>query len=281
MEAPSPQRLLYETHMHTPLCKHATGEVGDYAAVAFDRGLRGVIVTCHNPMPDGFGSKVRMDQSQFGEYVGMVDAARQAWQGRIDVRLGIECDYFPGYEKWLERQIAGSPFHYVLGSVHPQQMEYKDAYWRGDAMVFFKQYYEHLTMAAETRLFDSLAHPDIVKNIAPSRWNVDSLLGDIRRCLDRVAATGMAMELNTSGVNKDLPEMNPGPAILREMAVRGIPVVIGADAHVPHRAGDGFIEAIDLLAAAGYQQVSYFLDRRRCDIDLEAAKASLAAHVDR
>ena len=29
--------LLYQTHMHTPLCHHAVGLPEDYAAVAFER----------------------------------------------------------------------------------------------------------------------------------------------------------------------------------------------------------------------------------------------------
>ena len=37
--------VLYEQHMHTPLCKHARGEPGDYAAVAEQRGLKGIVVT--------------------------------------------------------------------------------------------------------------------------------------------------------------------------------------------------------------------------------------------
>ena len=70
--------------------------------------------------------------------------------------------------------------------------------------------------------------------------------------------------------------MNPGPAILREMRLRGIPVVIGADAHVPKRVGDGFLAAMNLLEAAGYSQVRYYLDRTPQDVDIAAARASLA-----
>ena len=270
------QPTLYETHSHTPLCKHANGEPEEYAAAALARGLRGIVITCHNPMPDGFGASVRMMPEQFDTYVSMVGRAREAFQGQVDVRLGIECDYFPGYDDWLTRQVRSAPFHYVLGSVHPQQKEYKQAFWKGDAGAFFRQYYEHLADAAETRLFDCIAHPDIVKNIAPSQWKVAEIIDSIRRALDRIAAVGCAMELNTSGVNKDLPEMNPGPAILREMRLRGIPVVIGADAHVPKRVGDGFLAAMNLLEAAGYSQVRYYLDRTPQDVDIAAARASLA-----
>ena len=41
--------MLYEMHMHTPLCKHAIGEPEEYAAMAERRGLAGIAVTCHNP----------------------------------------------------------------------------------------------------------------------------------------------------------------------------------------------------------------------------------------
>lgn len=266
---------MYETHSHTPLCKHATGEPEEYAEVAMARGLRGIIITCHNPMPDGFSASVRMGPEEFETYCAMVARARAAYAGRVDVRLGLECDYFPGFEKWLEKQVVSAKFHHLLGSVHPQIKEYKAAYWRNDPAAFFKQYYEHIAEAAETKWFDTISHPDIVKNIVPSKWNVIELMDDIRRALDRIAKTGCAMELNTSGVNKDLPEMNPGVTILGEMKARGIPVVIGADAHVPKRVGDGFAKALDILEGVGYSQVSFFLDRKRQDIAIRDARASL------
>ncbi len=270
-----PQALMYETHMHTPLCKHAAGEPEEYAAVALERGLRGIIVTCHNPMPDGFSANVRMEPEQFETYVAMVQRARSAYAGRLDVRLGLECDFFPGFESWLEKQVASETFNYLLGSVHPQIKEYKAAFWKGDAIGFFQQYYEHLALAAESGFFDCLSHPDIVKNVAPSKWDVQALKPDILRALDRIAKTGCAMELNTSGVNKDLPEMNPGVAILMETKARQIPVVIGADAHVPRRVGDGFATALGLLRDVGYVNVSLFLDRKRREIPISDALASL------
>src|SRR5690242_19190094 len=111
--------ILYETQMHTPLCKHAVGDPEDYATVAERHGLKGITVTCHNPMPDGYAARVRMDPEQFPAYLELVERARRAWQGKIDVLLGIESDYAPGFEKYLEKFHASAPFNYVLGSVHP------------------------------------------------------------------------------------------------------------------------------------------------------------------
>ena len=215
-------QALYETHSHTPLCKHAIGQPEEYAEVAESRGLQGIVVTCHNPMPDRFSAGVRMSPDEMGEYVEMVARAREEWSGRIDVLLGLEADYFAGFEGWLEQQLSSEDFHYVLGSVHPQILEFKDKYWDEDPVVVQRTYFELLADAAETGLFDSLAHPDLIKNMTAPFWDPDAIMDDIRRALDRIAATGVAMELNTSGANKIIPEMNPFPEMLVEIALREI-----------------------------------------------------------
>ena len=273
MEAVGP--VLYEQHMHTPLCRHAVGEPEEYAAAAQARGLKGIVVTCHNPLPDGLSQNVRMFREQWDDYVDMVERARQAWAGRVDVRLGLEADFLPGLEPFLEKQLANGDFHHVLGSVHPQMQCYKSLYWHGDIHEFHKIYFEHLALAAESKLFDTLSHPDLVKNEEPAQWSVKRMMPEIERALDRIAASGTAMELNTSGVLKSLPEMNPGPQILKAMAARGIPVVIGADAHTPKRVADRYEDALNLLESAGYNEVFVTVDRRRHPVSIARARASL------
>ena len=269
------QPLLYESHMHTPLCKHAQGEPEEYAAAAAQRGLAGIIVTCHNPPIDGWSPHVRMAEAEFDAYVALVARARAAWVGRVDVRLGLECDFVPGMEDALAAQLARAEFHHVLGSVHPQIAAYRDRYFTGDALAFQRTYFEHLALAAETGIFDTLAHPDLVKNEFPQEWQPSALADTLAATLDRIAATGVAMELNTSGLQKRLPEMNPGPGILAQMAQRGIPVVLGADAHTPTRVAADYATGLDLLEAAGYTHVSLFLDRRRREISVADARQSL------
>lgn len=267
--------LLYESHCHTPLCKHAHGLPSEYAAVAEQRNLKGVIVTCHCPLPDGLGIEHRMAPEQFDTYVAMVARATEEYAGRIDVRLGIESDFMPGLEGWVEKLHDRVPFHHVLGSVHMQVTHYRARFFTGDAFAYQQIYFEHLAQAAETRLFDTLAHPDLVKNEAPAEWNFARIEPYIERALDRIAATGVAMELNTSGLNKALPEMNPGPRMLGLMRERGIPVVLGADAHRPGRVGDRYEQALQQLEEIGFERVSYFLDRQRHDVPIDQALSSL------
>ena len=226
-------------------------------------------------MPDGFSSNVRMDLAEFDQYVQLVADARQAWKDRVDVRLGLEADYFQGYETFLERQLASADFHYVLGSVHPQIAEFRQRHWRGDAFQFQKTYFDQLAASAETGLFDCLAHPDLVKNETADQWDFVQLEDVVGATLDRIAKTGVAMELNTSGLRKRVPQMNPCPEMLTMMCRRNIPVVIGADAHQPQRVGDQFGPACELLERCGYTHVSYFLDRSRREAPISLVRDSL------
>ncbi len=269
-----PARLLYESHCHTPLCHHAIGEPDEYAAVALRRGFKGITFTCHCPLPDGFSARVRMAPEQFDDYVAMIHATRDRFAGRLDVRLGIESDYYPGVEPWLEKLHARVPLSHVLGSIHYQVSDYRKLYYTGDVRAYQELYFDHLARSAESGLFDTLAHPDLIKNESVADWDFERLRETISRALDRIAATGVAMELNTSGVLKLYPEMNPSPAMLAIMHERGIPVVIGADAHDPERVGDGYTEALKLLEKTGYREVSYFIDRKRQTLEIQTALES-------
>lgn len=274
-----PPPLFYESHMHTVLCKHAVGSLDDYAAAAQRRGLKGMIVTCHCPLPDGMSASVRMTPEQYPEYVAQVAACREKWAGELDVRLGLESDYLPGIEPWLEALHQKEPLNYVLGSVHPQLEEYRELYFNGDWPAYHHQYFLSLVEAAETGLFDALSHPDLVKNFGTDEWDLGKMLPHIQHCLDRIANTGIAMELNTSGLFKTLPEMNPSATILREMCIRKIPVVIGADAHRPERVADQYENALNLIRDAGYRHARIFLDRQPVDIPIEDVLASLVLEV--
>lgn len=272
--------LFYDSHMHTPLCKHAWGEPEEYAQQALKAGLKGIIFTCHCPMPNGFWPTVRMSESEFDTYVALVQRAADAFKGKLDIRLGIESEYFPGCEEYIANLHKRADFHYVLGAVHWQAKEYLNKFETGTIENFRRTYFEHLAKSAESGLYDSLAHPDLVKNYHPDSWCFAIVKNTVSAALDRIAATGVAMELNTSGLNKSYSEMNPGNEMLRMMADRKIPIVLGSDSHRAVRVGEHFVTALNHLTEAGYENVSYFLNRQRIDLPIPEVLASLKKAAD-
>ena len=272
--------LFYDSHMHTPLCKHAWGEPEEYAQQAVKAGLKGIIFTCHCPMPNGFWPTVRMAESEFDTYVALVQRAADAFKGKLDIRLGIESEYYPGCEEYIAALHQRADFHYVLGAVHWQAKEYLNKFETGTIENFRRTYFEHLAKSAESGLYDCLAHPDLVKNYHPDSWCFAIVKNTVSATLDRIAATGVAMELNTSGLNKSYSEMNPGLEMLRMMADRKIPVVLGSDSHKAVRVGEHFVTALNHLTEAGYENVSHFLNRQRIDLKISDVLASLKKAAD-
>jgi histidinol-phosphatase (PHP family) len=270
-----PHPIYYDSHMHTPLCKHAEGHPLEYARMGKQNQLKGIVMTCHSPMPDGFSSGVRMAPGQFTEYVDLVESATLEMHGEIEVRLGLESDWFPGMEKWLDELHRRADFHYILGSVHPFIQEYKDAFFDGDLISFQRRYFSHLADAAETGLFDCLSHPDIVKVMLAENWNFSDGEDAVALALERIRATGIAMELNTSGLNKSYPEMNPGPEMLKMIGDLNIPVVVSSDAHHPGRVAADFDSAFSMLERAGFAEVSFFINRKRSDVSIADVRISM------
>ena len=272
--------LYYDSHMHTPLCKHAWGEPEEYAAQGIKAGLKGIIFTCHCPMPDGYWPSVRMADSEFDLYVQLVARAASAFEGRLDVCLGLESEFYPGCEPWIEKLHQRADFDFILGGLHWQAKEYLSKYEQGTIENFRRTYFEHLAQSAESGLYDCLAHPDLVKNYHPDSWCFAIIKNTVAGALDRIAKTGVSMEINTSGLNKSYSEMNPGNEMLRMMAERGIPVVLGSDAHRANRVGEHFITALNNLADAGYEEVGYFQKRQRVSLKISEVISSIRRAAD-
>lgn len=66
--------------------------------------------------------------------------------------------------------------------------------------------------------------------------------------------SGRALELNTDRVSDPAGVMYPSPAILRAAHARGIPLVIGSDAHRAEDVGRFWDEAIAVAREAGYRE---------------------------
>ena len=157
--------------------------------------------------------------------------------------------------------------------MHPQISEWREKYWQEDLVEVQRTYFSLLAKAAESRLFDSLAHPDLIKNFTATAWDPLKIMPDICRSLDRIAKTGITMELNTSGVNKTIQEMNPMPSMLREIAKRKTLSRSGR-MHIPDRVADGF-EKHCLVARCWFRAGQLLSNRKRYEIPIVDALASL------
>jgi hypothetical protein len=205
------------------LCKHAWGEPEEYAQQALKAGLKGIIFTCHCPMPNGFWPTVRMSESEFDTYVAIVQRAADAFKGKLDIRLGIESEYYPGCEEYIASlhnaptsTTSSEPF---TGRPRNTSTSSKPAPSRTSAAPTSTTSPNPPNRVSTT----ASRTPTWSKTTIRTPGASPSSKTPSAAVLDRIAATGVAMELNTSGLNKSYSEMNPGLEMLRMMAERKIP----------------------------------------------------------
>ena len=103
-------------HMHTPLSKHASGNVADYRAAAAALGMSEICFTDHAPTANGLGADVTMGFPDMPRYRELVTSLHD--QQKPTVLFGIEADYYEGCDKHLSGWIPAQSFDLVLGSVH-------------------------------------------------------------------------------------------------------------------------------------------------------------------
>ena len=253
--------------MHTPLCRHAVGEPTDYAAQAVSLGLNEIGFTDHSPMRRDDFDDWRMRFDDLGEYVEQVRRAQHD-HPRLTIRLGLEVDYIPGHEEWIRELAAWHPWDYFIGSVHYVSDSWdldnptKLSRWTDrDAFEVWSLYFDRLTMAAESKLFDTIGHADLPKkfNFIPQR----DCTPLFTRFLDAARKADVAMELNTAGLRKDCKEIYPSPTIVRLAHERGVPITFGSDAHAPGEVGMDLAQAAELARRSGYTHRCRFIRRKR------------------
>lgn len=179
-----------------------------------------------------------------------VDAVLEAKRQGLPVKLALEVDYVGADQQRLAELLAPYPWDYLLGSVHwidGEAIDAKPGMWENSSVEdVWRAYFAALAELAP--FVDVLAHPDLPK-IFGSRPS------DPRSFYPRL--DGVALEISTAGLRKQVGELYPDPALLA-----GRPITLASDAHEPALVGEDFDQALALARAAGYDTVTVFDGRR-------------------
>ena len=253
--------------MHTPLCRHATGEPTELAAQAVRIGLTEIGFSEHNPMLRDDWDNWHLLSADLDKYVENVQQARRD-HPQLTIKLALEVDFIPGHEEWIKQLAARHPWDYFIGAVHyvsdswaldnPHDL----SGWKSrDAFEVWTAYFERLTLAAESGLFEIIAHADLCKRFC--FYPKQDCTPLFTKFLEAARRHGVAVELNTAGLRKDCKEIYPSPPILQLAARLGVPITFASDAHAAEQVGMNFAEAIALARSVGYTHCCRFTRRRR------------------
>ncbi|MEQ8820455.1 MAG: histidinol-phosphatase [Sumerlaeia bacterium] len=278
--ATHPYRVDY--HAHTVLCSHAHGTVDDYLERAQALGLSEFGFSEHSHWMVKTGSrKLAPTPEEMQTYLQWMDERRAFWNGedgRPKLRVGLEADWVPERLEEALAFIASYPFDYVIGSVHhvrhpryPDQWVIGWGYEAEDARAICETYFEEMAKLAESGLCDILAHLDVIRRGA--KLPPEGVLPYLEPIVPRIAASGVAVEINTSGRDHMLllGEPNtffPSREALGMLVDAGVPITFGSDSHAPGHVGRYLEIAMDWLRDAGAKSFARFEGRKMFEVEL-------------
>ena len=246
MNAPARRGILYSMktnyHTHTYRCKHAMGSDRKYVQAAIDGGFDVLGFSDHCPFPykTGFISDVRMELWMLDDYLGSIRGLRDENAGKIDIKVGLECEYFPEYIDWMIEMIAEKQLDYVIFGNH----NYPD----DEVCDFFGHciktpemleiYLESALRGMEHPFFSYMAHPDLFMR---SYERFDSHCERASRLIcEKAAKLRLPLEYNISGPlhQSEGGDGFPHPRFWQIAAENGCECIIGYDAHDSKRLND-------------------------------------------
>ncbi len=262
-------------HIHTKLCRHATGEMEDYVQVAISKSLEEIGFSDHFIMTylPAFVPKEEycMREEELPTYINNVEDMRDKHTD-ITIKLGIEADYYEGKEKTIRQLLSQFKFDYIYGSVHVvgkrviDDEKFRKLLREHEILELYQNYFKILKKAIQSGLFDVIAHFDLPKKFGdrPNR-PITELTYEV---IEALAKHKVCIELSTAGLRKPVKEQYPSIEILQACFEKDIPITIGSDSHNPNEVGWELDRALEMLREIGYSQVVGFEKHKKIFFDI-------------
>ncbi|RRJ61658.1 histidinol-phosphatase HisJ family protein [Paenibacillus oralis] len=269
--------MKFDLHTHHFRCGHADGNIRDYIEAGIAAGLSVIGISDHTPY---FGSpedrpfpRISMGKKEFAGYVDEVLKLKREYEGKIDVLLGIESDFFPEHAEVYRNTLHQYPFDYVIGSVHSvgEVSIFNKNRWKGlspqEKIATKEAYYDLIRQSARSGMFQILGHIDAMKGNYPAFSDIPAAEA-IDDTLKTIAESGVAIEINTSGKTKLSGGWYPADAILERALHFGVDVTFGSDAHIPQRVADEWEDVARRLKTIGFREWVYFKNKQKISVPL-------------
>lgn len=256
-------------HMHTPRCRHAIGNMAAYAEAAIGLGLREIGFSDHAPLPEEKDDGWRMKAGELDDYIREAEEVRARFRCRLQVRIALEVDYYPGCESFVGDLASAYAWDYIIGSVHYigawgfDNEDFID-HWEGkDIEQAYCEYFALVGDSARSGLFDIIAHPDLIKKFGhrPPLGSRKVFEAE-ETMLRQVKESGCVLEISSAGLRKPVGEIYPHARIIAKATEMGIPFAYGSDAHAPGEVGHAMQTCLAMLDACGCRHVACFDQRR-------------------
>lgn len=230
----------FNYHSHTKRCGHAVGEDEEYVKHAIKNGYQIMGFSDHAPYQDSDISDERMQKKELEEYISSVQALQKKYQDQIEIRIGLEFEY---YEDQMEelKQYRDRMDYMIIGQHGPSLFE--EEFYTANQDEDVLRYANLIRKACEKGLPDIIAHPDLYM-FSKEEWT--PACEEAARIICESAQTyHIPLEINLNGlkygkrqINKQFRYTYPCREFWLVAQTYDVDVVYGLDAHSPEKYGD-------------------------------------------
>jgi histidinol-phosphatase (PHP family) len=277
---------LIDYHLHTAVT--IDGNMNEFEACerALAMGIHEIAFTNHVMLNQ---PNYLISSASFQKHWENIQRCKERYP-RLQIRLGIEMDYYPDREteigatiEFYERLI-GHSFDIVLGSVH----EIRGGFFSNKHLApgFFKdrdlislycEYFSLVTMAVKSRLYDVIAHPDLIKKYTDDLTPpvpFESYKSSVESFITMLIKCNVGIEVNTKGLKLKVKEPYPSMEFLKlyiskaRSAGTDPIITLGSDAHRVDDIGFGISEMIESLHKMRVNKIASFESRKKSPITI-------------
>lgn len=224
-------------HTHTHRCHHASGCDEAYVKSAIQGGFKELGFSDHTPWKydTKFVSNMRMTLEDFEDYYASISSLKEKYHGQIEIKIGLECEYYRKYMPWLKDFIQEKKLDYVILGNHYFETDELHIYYGSqcykDSML--EDYVRTCIEGMKTGIYSYLAHPDLF--CRARNWDLACEKAAHRIC-NAAKENDFILEYNLAGLKMSQImncDLYPHPQFWKIAAEYGCKVIIGVDAHEP------------------------------------------------
>ena len=265
--------MLYDTHMHS-INSDGRKSVDEMCEQAIMQNLKGIAFTDHADM--NFYEE-RDTYNRIRQSIQDVHKAREKYAGQLEVYCGVELGEYLMAPKHAMDILQLTDYDVILCSEHflpntkwdkpYNRINFSEEGTDEELFEYLDMYFNLISETLDSYDFDVLAHLTCpvryMTGLHERKTDVMSFKNQIRKILKKIIDKGIALELNTGGMNQRFHYCNVQNEDIFKMykELGGELITLGSDAHDTTTIAVAFDQMKKLLKSLGFEHYHYYEKR--------------------
>ncbi len=263
-----------DSHIHSCFSADSDEKLENIIERAIEIGLDEIVITDHMDYNDD--EKDDIFVFNIDDYLKTLNAYRQKYKDKINIKIGMELGIQPQLFKRYEPILKSDAYDFLIGSSHSAMgidvgyLEYHEHFKNKDEAHrrYFEEILKNLEIYDNTHI-NTYGHLDFIRRYGGgifrdhSELNLELHREIIDEILKKLIEKKIGLELNTSGIRYGLGEFHPCNEIFKRYKELGGEIItLGSDAHRACDIAKDFDKAREFLKSLGFKYFCTFTKKK-------------------